>query len=82
VPLFQNSELLPESQIFQEQLEARAKESERQNRGKPQQTQHEPVSHGDHNAAHTIHLIDLTADHYFGERQHRPRRSRDLGQLT
>ncbi len=21
------------------------------------------------NAKHTIHLIDLTADHYFGERQ-------------
>jgi hypothetical protein len=38
---------LPESQIFQEQLAARAKESDSQNREKPQQTEHEPVSHGD-----------------------------------
>jgi hypothetical protein len=44
---FQNSELLPESQIFQEQLAARAKEPDSQNREKPQQTEHEPVSHGD-----------------------------------
>jgi hypothetical protein len=38
---------LPESQIFQEQLAARAKESDSENTEKPQQTEHEPVSHGD-----------------------------------
>jgi hypothetical protein len=47
VPPFQNSELLPENQIFQELLAARAKEPDSQNREKPEQTEHEPVSHGD-----------------------------------
>jgi hypothetical protein len=47
VPPFQNGELLPESQIFQEQLAARANESDSQNWEKPQQTEHAPVSHGD-----------------------------------
>ena len=71
MPPFQNSELLPESQIFQEQLAARAKESDSQNREKPQQTEHEQSRMETDNAKHAIHLIDLTADHYFGERQHR-----------
>jgi hypothetical protein len=47
VPPFQNSELLPESQIFQQQLAARVKESDSQNKEKHQETEHEPVSHGD-----------------------------------
>jgi hypothetical protein len=63
-PLFQNSALLPESQISRSNSRPRAKGSDIENREKPQRTQHEPVTYGN-----AIHLIDLTADHYFGERQ-------------
>ncbi|MGD0734483.1 MAG: hypothetical protein ABR976_05020 [Terracidiphilus sp.] len=40
--LSQNCELLPKSQVFQEQIKARAKESLGKNRQKPQQAQHGP----------------------------------------
>jgi hypothetical protein len=40
VSLFENSELLLQSQIFQEQIAARIKESGSQNEQEPQQAQH------------------------------------------
>jgi hypothetical protein len=39
-PLFQDGELLPKSQIFQEQITARAKKTRKKNSLEPQQAQH------------------------------------------
>jgi hypothetical protein len=47
VPPFQNSELLRRARFSRSNFAARAKEPDSQNREKPQQTEHEPVSHGD-----------------------------------
>ena len=39
--LFENTKLMPQSQVFQEQLTARAKESRKENSKEPHQANHE-----------------------------------------
>ena len=63
--MLQNSELLPQRQIFEEQLTARATGSDNYNEKKPQQAQHEAILA----RATAIHLSDSKADRNFGEAQ-------------
>jgi len=62
--------LLPERQVFQEQIAARTEEAGKQGRQKPQQAEHETgffTNLCDGGCA--IDLLDSNTDRYFGEPQ-------------
>src|SRR5271156_4471854 len=66
---FQNSKLLTESQILQEEIAARTKESDNWNSQKPQEAQHQgSIARGQPRPIQA-HLHDSTEELYFGERQ-------------
>jgi len=66
---FQNSKLLTESQILQEEIAARTKESDNRNSQKPQEAQHQgSIARGQPRPIQA-HLHDSTEELYFGERQ-------------
>jgi hypothetical protein len=61
--MLQNRELLPQRQIFEEQLTARATGSDNYNERRPQQAQHERILA----RATAIHLSDSKVDRNSGE---------------
>src|SRR5271170_6767845 len=66
---FQNSKLLTESQILQEEIAARTKESDNRNSQKPQEAQHQGSMARGQPRPIQAHLHDSTEELYFGERQ-------------
>ena len=70
MPPFQRSELLPEGEIFEEQVAAKTDGSSSQNKQEPQQAEHGAslTRKIRRNPIH-LHLSDLAADRNFGEAQ-------------
>jgi hypothetical protein len=70
MPPFQRSELLPEGEIFEEQVAAKTDGSRSQNKQEPQQAEHGASLTWKirRNPIH-LHLSDLAADRNFGEAQ-------------
>jgi len=68
-PPFQDSKLLPKSQILQEEIAARTKEHDHRNRQQLHQAQHARSCTRRQSRIGYAHRHDSTADRYFGERQ-------------
>src|ERR1017187_5123385 len=70
MPPFQRSELLPEGEIFEEQVAAKTDGSSSQNKQEPQQAEHgASLTRKIRRNPRHLHLSDLAADHNFGEAQ-------------
>jgi hypothetical protein len=74
VPPFQNGQLLPKREVFQEKVASRAKGLNSQNGQESQMAQHEAILA---KGGAIVHLLDSTADRYFGEAQPARTVSRD-----